>query len=393
MSRILFVSPPYAGHANPQRVLLQAAEAAGYTCDHYLGGPYIDDLFRVANTSHRVGSHPWRVLAQLDASTSLLKPLQDHLRQHIAAFQPDLIVADSVAVVTAPLAHEFQLPWITTIATPFAIEQSTGTPAYCGGWHPGHPLRDRLGRAAIRYFKDFAFRKFRHRFSAIGYSQRLRPDGTEVIYSPHCILGYGMTELEFPRDWPPHFEMIGPVILRGQPEPRLRSVSGLHVLVTLGTHLPWAKDKLIAEVEVLARRLDHIEFTVSLGGSPGYVERRSHNINVLRYVDYHQHLPNFDIVLHHGGAGIAYATILAGRPHVVVPQDYDHFDYAARLVHHGLALAAPSIRQAHHAILAAADLPLEHCEPFQRIAQSYQPTARFLHHVERFIGKAVAATA
>lgn len=398
MSRILFVSPPYAGHAYPQQVLMQAAERAGYTCQQFTGGRFVDDLFRVANTPHQVGSNPIRVLNQLDASTALLKPLQDELRQVIDEFQPHLIVADSVAVVAGPLAEERKLPWITTIATPFAIEQNEGTPAYCGGWRPGNSasskIRDAIGRAAIRYFKNFAFNKFKLRFNAIGYTQRLRADGSEVIYSPHCILGYGMWELEFPRDWPAHFEMIGPVILKGKPEPRLRNVNGLHVIISLGTHLLWAKDKLISEVDQLARRLDHIQFTVSLGGSPGHTAlRRSHNIQIFRYLDYTHHLSGADVVLHHGGAGIAYATILAGRPHVVVPHDYDHFDYAARLIHHGLALEAPSIARATHAILEATRMPLEHFMPFQEIAEAYQPEERFLHHVQRLIGKAASATA
>ncbi len=393
MSRILFVSPPYAGHANPQRVLRQAAEEAGYVCDHYLGGRYVDDLFRVANTGQRVGSNPWRVLSQLDASTSLLAPLQADLRAHVESFRPDLIVVDSVAVVAGPVAEERKLPWITTIATPFAIEQNSGTPAYCGGWRPGNRWRDAIGRAAIRYFKNFAFQRYRSRFAQLGFGQRLRADGTEVIYSPHCILGFGMTELEFPRDWPAHFEMIGPVILQGEPEYRLRNVNGLHVIVTLGTHLPWAKEKLVAEVDRLAKHLDHVQFTVTLGGSPGYVENRYHNVQIFRYLDYLHHLPGADVVLHHGGAGIAYATILAGRPHIVVPHDYDHFDYAARLTYHGLALRAPSIAQAGHAILEAARMPLAYFEPFQEAAQSYNPRARFLHHVRRFIGKARAANA
>jgi UDP:flavonoid glycosyltransferase YjiC (YdhE family) len=393
MSRILFVSPPYAGHANPQRVLLQAAGEAGYICDHYLGGPFAGDLFRVANTSHRVGSNPLRVLAQLDASTALLIPLQEHLRAHVEDFQPDLIVADSVAVVAGPIAEERKIPWITTIATPFAIEHRSGTPSYCGGWRPGNRMRDAIGRAAIRYFKDFAFNKHRDRFAKIGYGQRLRADGTEVIYSPYCILGFGMRELEFPRDWPAQFEMIGPVILKGEPEYRLRNVNGLHVIVTLGTHLPWAKEKLIAEVDRLAKHLDHVQFSVTLGGSPGYVENRYHNVQIFRYLDYLHHLPGADVVLHHGGAGIAYATILAGRPHVVVPHDYDHFDYAARLAHHGLALEARSIAQAGHAILEAARMPLSHFEPFQEFAQAYDPQARFLHHVRGLIGTARAANA
>jgi UDP:flavonoid glycosyltransferase YjiC (YdhE family) len=392
MKKILFVSPPFAGHANPLRMLLRVATESGYTCELFTGGPLESELFRVANTAHRVGSNPQRLLSQLNRSTRLLKPLQNLLRRRCEAFRPHLLVADSIAIVAGPIAAEFRVPWITTIATPFAIEQHSGTPCYCGGWRPGHPWRDALARAATRHFKDFGAYLFARRFAAVGIPRRLRADGTEAIYSPQAILGYGLTELEFPRDWPTAFEMIGPVVLDEGPVAPLPRRADKHVIVTLGTHLLWAKAGIVGEMLKLSRQLPRVDFTVSLGGSEGDTGQIAPNLRVLRSISYTRQLSDADLILHHAGAGIAYAALLAGRPSVVVPHDYDHFDYTARLLHHDLALAASSLGSAAPQIEKAFARSWPAVARFQAAARRYQPGRRFLAHVERLIGKADAET-
>jgi len=65
-----------------------------------------------------------------------------------------------------------------------------------------------------------------------------------------------MAELELDRDWPPAFTMIGPVTESPEPENLsldLPSDPERLVLVTLGTHLAWAKQDLVERVERLAR--------------------------------------------------------------------------------------------------------------------------------------------
>jgi hypothetical protein len=63
-------------------------------------------------------------------------------------------------------------------------------------------------------------------------------------------------------------------------------------------------------------------------------------VSVCPFVPYTRDLAAFDAVVHHGGAGITYAAILHGKPSLVVPHDYDQFDFAARIEHHGLGGAA-----------------------------------------------------
>lgn len=410
--RIAFVSPPFAGHFNPLFGLAQAALEAGYQVDFITGPrklPIIEArgirpvalrsigaeaLEAIANTAKPVGSNPMRLLAQFRENLQVMPAIHDELLEIWRADPPALVVADSVAAVVGPVCERLGVPWITTIATPFSIETRSGTPSYCGGWRPlpgaFGALRDALGRATIHAFKRGMGRLFCRELQALGLGRLYRDDGSEVIYSPHAILGFGVSELEFERDWPAAFQMIGPMIEAPESSPPLvLPESKPCVLVTHGTHLMWAKQTLVRDVIALSDALPRVHFVVSLG-EPERAEQTGEQVasrvRVEPFVDYARNLGRFDGIIHHGGAGVTYAAILAGIPSLVVPRDYDQFDFAARIEHHRLGLRAHSLS----AKTAAECLErLLDCKQwtaiahFQKCARAYTPKATFLDTLKR----------
>jgi len=54
---------------------------------------------------------------------------------------------------------------------------------------------------------------------------------------------------------------------------------------------------------------------------------KKNNLHIYHYLDYDEILPKIDYVIHHGGAGILYSCIKYNKPAVIVPPDYDQFDY------------------------------------------------------------------
>jgi hypothetical protein len=90
---------------------------------------------RIADTD-RVTGHPLRTLRQVRANLRLLPRVLGDLQAAADLFRPDAIIADFCAPVAGVVANRLGVPWITTIPTPFAIENRRGTPAYCGGWTP-----------------------------------------------------------------------------------------------------------------------------------------------------------------------------------------------------------------------------------------------------------------
>ena len=67
---------------------------------------------------------------------------------------------------------------------------------------------------------------------------------------------------------------------------------------------------------------------------------------------------------------------------MVWPRDYDQFDFAARLVHHGLAVRVRSLDQAADAPRACA-LPREPLNRFADLMRASDPLAAFDAAVDR----------
>jgi UDP:flavonoid glycosyltransferase YjiC (YdhE family) len=142
--------------------------------------------------------------------------------------------------------------------------------------------------------------------------------------------------------------------------------------VTLGTHLPYARNEILRRVAAWARQLPEAFLHYSIGGAGAAAAESGANWRTYPYVDYESALERFDAIVHHGGAGITYYALRAAVPVVVWPQDYDQFDFAARLEHRGLAE-----RCSHGSSVPAA---------LKRVIQDAamkQRIARFAEHFER----------
>lgn len=381
--RLLLVAPPFAGHLNPLLTLGRGLRDAGYDVRFATGatkvglvrslGFVVDPLIpddpevfdRIANTSGPVRSNPLLLTRQLSANLALLPQARAELDALVRRDQHDAVLADFTAPVAGMVAEQHGLPWITVMPTPLALETTTGTPSYCGGWGPArtplHRVRDAAGRTATRVTKRAMEKVLAGRFREAGVSV-YRPDGSEAAYSPTHVLGLGATELELPRDWPDSFRMVGPVTATPEAWPEApRLPDGPLVLVTLGTHLHWAKHDLVDQVRALARRSPDRTFVVSLGDgdrrSPDPVHADG-DVVVFAHLPYDAVLPRCEAVVHHGGVGITYSAITAGVPALVVPQDYDQFDMAARVAAAGAGvvtrrpLGSPAATAALREVLA-----------------------------------------
>lgn len=371
------MAPPFAGHLYPQVPLAEAAREVGHTVAFVTGERKRDLLAArgfeslpltsvpdgameaIANPPHRVGSNPRLLMQQLRANLGLMPGIREDLRRLFAEWRPEVVVADFVAPVAGFVAQEMGLPWVTTIPSPCVIESRTGTPVYCGGWTPGWRVRDWLGRMVTRAFKQGVKAWLAAEFRAAGVSDLYRADGSEVVYSPEAILGLGIREIEFDRDWPECFEMIGPLVEDPEDRPVMEYPAGKKVLVTLGTHLFWAKERLSAPV------VEGVSMVVA--GSKEYP-----------FVPYARDLGRFDAVIHHGGTGVTYASILAGKPALVWPQDFDQYDYAARVEWFGAGTRRGSIEE-----VLQRDWP--RLRELQRAAQAYRPREAFLTRIAAMV--------
>lgn len=362
------VAPPFSGHLYPLIELMTPLKDHPDYQIRFITGPqkiplleslgfealpiladHPDALEQIANPDQVIGHSPRALWAQFQQTLKVFPIVMGELRAYFTERQTDLVISDFVAAPAGVVCQALEIPWITTIPTPFAIETRAGTPSYMGGLMHADSrltrLRDVYARFAVRCFKRMIGWLCRREFAKWGV-QIYRPDGTESVYSPHSILGLGMAEFEFPRDWPVAFRFIGPCCASPEVITSLDIPFGDYqrsVLVSLGTHILWAKQDLIQRVSWLARRRPDVLFVISLNQPVERVPEQAANVIALEYIPYTQYLERFDAVIHHGGAGITYNCIKYQKPALVIPHDYDQFDFAARIIYNQIGVKAQRI--------------------------------------------------
>ncbi len=358
--RIELLAPPFAGHLHPilaiGRALREVADievvsteaaqarirAAGLAGSAVVPGA--DEALRaIVDPPHAVGAHPLRLHAQFQRSLELLDAFGAALDARYSRARPDLMIADFTLPVAGAAAQRRGIPWWTSHPSPCVIEAPGGPPAYLGGWVPGigtsGRARDALAVRAVRGFKWSLHRMHRGRLAALGFPSLYRDDGSEAAYSSECILGLGLRELEFERAWPAALRFIGPMLWS---PPNIGAAppdnDAVNVLATLGTHLGWAKQRMGEHLETVAQTMPAIRLHFSDGRLDAGSDATHRALHRHAWVDYPSWVPRMRAVLHHGGAGVMWECLRAGVPALVLPNDYDQFDHAARLQAAGVAL-------------------------------------------------------
>ena len=373
----------------------EVAEAAGFTVVPILED-HIEDFERAANNVQQLG-----VLSayhQLSASIDLINLVSDQLLEEWRKNRPDIVIADFITLSGGLVANQLGIPWITTMATQFVLETTDGPPCLIGGM--GSPKNSWqatiqfLGRKATRIVKRIVFFSFRDRLKR--YKFKLYNQlGHETIYSPYSILAIGMKELELKKGFPEHFRWVGPSgasveVGEDYPLDLTPFIERKKVLVTCGTQLAWAKENLIYQAKQLAKAHPDCHFFVTrgVGGEAFQCENLMENLSVVSYLPYKEYIPQMDYVIHHGGAGIFYQCIIYGKPALILPHDYDQFDYAVRGVEAGIAFKAKrdngkAIGQAFEELLAKENWP--ELETLRQVAQSYHPTEILESEIQRLL--------
>ena len=371
------------------------AESAGFHVVPILEN-HIEEFERAANNDQQLGI--LSAYQQLSSSIDLINVVSDQLLKEWQKNRPDIVIADFITLSGGLVANQLDIPWITTMATQFVLETTDGPPCLIGGM--GSPKNgwqvsvQFLGRKATRLVKrivSFLLRDRLKRYHFKLYNQL----GHETIYSPYSILGIGMKEVELKKGFPKHYKWVGPSgasVEAGDDYPLDLSAfpNRKKVLVTCGTQLAWAKDNLIYQTKQLAKAHPDFHFFVTrgVGGEPFQCENLMENLSLVSYLPYKEYIPQMDYVIHHGGAGIFYQCIIYGKPALILPHDYDQFDYAVRGVEAGVAFSAKrdnskEIGQAFDRLLAKENW--SELEILRQAAQSYHPTEILESEIQRLL--------
>jgi len=373
------------------------AEAAGFNLVTTLEG-HVEEFEKAANNSEQLGL--LSAYHQLSDSIDLINVVSDQLLEEWQKNRPDIVIADFITLSGGLVANQLGIPWISTMATQFAIETTDGPPCFFGGlgspkngWQVSVQFLGRKGTRLVKRIVSFSFRDRLKRYNFKLYNQL----GHETIYSPYSILGIGMKEVELKKGFPKHYKWVGPSgasVEAGEDYPLDLSpfMERKKVLMTCGTQLAWAKENLIYQATQLAKAHPDCHFFVTrgVGGEAFQCENLMENLSVVSYLPYKEYIPQMDYVIHHGGAGIFYQCIIYGKPALILPHDYDQFDYAVRGVEAGVALSANkedtrAIGQAFDNLLAKEDW--SELETLRQAAQSYHPTEILESEIHRLLAE------
>lgn len=371
------------------------AEAAGFNVVTILED-HIEEFESAANNSEQLGI--LSAYRQLSASLDLINLVSDQLIQEWTNHRPDIVIVDFITLSGGLVANQLGIPWITTMATQFVLETTDGPPCLIGGM--GSPKNDWqvsvqfLGRKATRLVKRIVSFLLRDRLKRYNFRLYNQLD-QETIYSPYSILGIGMKEVELKKGFPEHYCWVGPFgasveAVEDYPLDLSAFPNRKKVLVTCGTQLAWAKDNLIYQTKQLAKAHPDFHFFVTrgVGGQSFKCENLMENLSVVSYLPYKEYIPQMDYVIHHGGAGIFYQCIIYGKPALILPHDYDQFDYAVRGVEAGVAFSSKrdnskEIGQAFDRLLAKENWT--ELENLRQVAQSYHPTEILEGEIHRLL--------
>ena len=337
---------------------------------------------------------------QLMANSKLLPEVFDEInRIWNSEGKPDLVIADFVAAPAGMLADRLEIPWITTIPSPVAIESRTTTPAYLGGWKPHQGIfykwRDAMGRKVIRLAKKVGLSLVKKNLVTLADFKLYREDGTEAVYSPYSILALGMKELEFRDDFPPHLKWVGYRCLSfdrlPQEQKQYLTTSKKRIFITCGTHLKWEKERMVELAKILSQEYPDYVFYVTLGDSAGLEHTPrilSENLLIFDYLPYSDVLDQMDFAIHHAGAGILMGCIKKGIPSLILPQDYDQFDNAVRaeLFQIGLVSRKKTESEVLHLfneLVSREDW--SHLKALTQKSKAYQPTKILYQEIERLL--------
>ncbi|MFN8486919.1 MAG: glycosyltransferase [Caldilineaceae bacterium] len=420
MANILFTVIPAAGHMNPTVPIAQALQARGHTVRYITGLSKIPMLARAGLTavpilrgqadtpeqiSHPVGAqedtyNPVKIFTEIGYFLNLMRAGVQEMEQIIREWRPDLVVTDFSTPIGAALAQRNHLRWVTTTTVPSCIRTHTGTPVFLGGLsrprHFGHTLRDFGGRQLHELLRVSLTVSLRKRWRELGLQLNL-PGGGDGLYSPHAILALAPQELEYPRDWPAQLHWIGPIDWSDAPalDAGLRdflTTGAPRAFVTFGSEQFAAKELLLRRI---ANTLDQrgVRTLITGGGAVDLTNLQLPNVRVIKYAPYAGILPLVDLVVHHGGSGITYSTLAAGKPALIIPDGKDQPDNAQKVVEIGAGLRLRQKGASAKQIQTALDCLLHEptfatqAQQFAKRVEHYRPVAQAVAVIERVLAR------
>ncbi len=262
-------------------------------------------------------------------------------RPAVAAAAPDVVVHDILTLAPA-LSGELESVPVATLVPHLYPPGEPGFPPFGLG---AKPPRTRVGARLWRGFERPVAVGLRRGTAELNETRRRV--GLGPAHGPHnglsrqlCLVAT-LPQLEYPRPWPGHVHVVGPLIWEAptaavQPPPG----SDPLVLVAPSTAQDPEHRLLRAAVSGLAREPVRVLASWNRRPLPGPLPVPG-NARLVEWVSYAQTMPGAALVLCHAGHGTLIRALTLGRPVLAVPHSGDMPENAARLAWSGAGMRLP----------------------------------------------------
>jgi UDP:flavonoid glycosyltransferase YjiC (YdhE family) len=255
--------------------------------------------------------------------------------------RPDLVVNDFFYVPSALAAEIEGLRRATLVPHPYPVNEP-GQPYFLVNLLPP---RTPIGNAAWRLARPWFARRAREARRELNFARQAVGLPVQRRLYGGISEGLGMVatypQLEYPRRWPPHIHVTGPMLFEiPHPDIELPHAEAPLVLVAGST----AQDHELRLVRTAIRAFEGepVEVLVSLNQQgKTWPHPVPENVTVVDWVSYSQVLPRTSLVVSNGGHGTVVRALSEGVPLLVCPAGGDMGENGARVAWAGAGLMLP----------------------------------------------------
>jgi UDP:flavonoid glycosyltransferase YjiC (YdhE family) len=263
------------------------------------------------------------------------------LARLMEGFEPDLVVSDiltlapTLAAEVAGVAHATLIPHVYPVQLP-------GMPMYSLGLRPPRTALGRIAWRSTAPLLEMGLRRGRDELNETRARLGLGPvERFHGGISERLAIVATFPRLEYPREWPAHVRLTGPLLfeLPGE-EVEVPEGEGPLVLVAPSTSQDPESELVRIALDGLADEPVRVLATLNGHRSEPPVEAPA-NAKVVDWVVYSQVMKMADLVICHGGHGTVARALAEGKPLLVCPSVGDMGENAARVAWSGAGLSVP----------------------------------------------------
>lgn len=256
-------------------------------------------------------------------------------------FEPDLVVSDILTLAPTLAAEAAGVAHATLIPHVYPVQQP-GMPLYSLGLRPPRTALGRLGWRATGPLLGIGLRRGRNELNETRASLGLGPIGRfHGGISELLAIVATFPQLEYPRSWPAHVRVTGPLFFELTAERiPMPAGDGPLVLIAPSTSQDPECELLRTSLDALADEPVRVLATTNRHRPERPIEVPS-NAELVDWVLYSQAMAAADVVICHGGHGTVVRALAAGKPLLVCPSVGDMGENAARVAWSGTGLSIP----------------------------------------------------